>query len=390
MEKMIKEEYKWNCMYNYIIDQWDKMDKTKPFKDQFHDKNLYITEFINEDNHLLLLKYNLYENDIYINPSSIYREARSLVIDLNLNNIVLCPYKKFFNINEIPETNLSLIQEQIKKADLIEISNKLDGSMQNIRWYNNQLIVAGSSALDVNKSIHLQETQKMLTNKHKQLCINNNDYTFIFELISDKDRHIVNYNQNNLYLIGARNVYNGKTLSYKEIIDLGKKYEIDTVNLELLTLDECLSNQNKFKAKDKEGWVIFLRIKDEEYRYKLKCDDYVQIHRLLFNFSPSMVIEMIVENRIDDLLSKVPITYKEVIEKIIKEVFLYVRKKMEKISKYYYSIPLNLNKKEFALFVQNNIEKEYQPYMYAMYNGKEINLLKHVKYEMIIDFLKEN
>ena len=259
---MIKEEYKWNCMYNYIINQWDKMDKAKPFKDQFHDKNLYITEFINENNHLLLLKYNLYENDIYINPSSIYREARSLVIDLNLNNIVLCPYKKFFNINEIPETNLSLIQEQIKKADLIEISNKLDGSMQNIRWYNNQLIVAGSSALDVNKSIHLQETQKMLTDRHKQLCINNNDYTFIFELISDKDRHIVNYNKNNLYLIGARNVYNGKTLTYKEIIDLGKKYEIDTVNLELLTLDECLSNQNKFKAKDKEGWVIFLRIKD--------------------------------------------------------------------------------------------------------------------------------
>lgn len=387
---MIKEEYKWNCMYNYIINLWDKMDKTKPFKDQFHDKNLYITEFINENNHLLLLKYNLYENDIYINPSSIYREARSLVIDLNLNNIVLCPYKKFFNINEIPETNLSLIQEQIKEADLIEISNKLDGSMQNIRWYNNQLIVAGSSALDVNKSIHLQETQKMLTDRHKQLLIDNNDYTFIFELISDKDRHIVNYNQNNLYLIGARNVYNGKTLSYKEIIDLGKKYEIDTVNLELLTLDECLSNQNKFKAKDKEGWVIFLRIKDEEYRYKLKCDDYVQIHRLLFNFSPSMVIEMIVENRIDDLLSKVPFTYKEVIEKIIKEVFLYVRKKMEKISKYYYSIPLNLNKKEFALFVQNNIEKEYQPYMYTMYNGKEINLLKHVKYKMIIDFLKEN
>ena len=56
--------------------------------------------------------------DLFTNPHSIYREGRSLVINLNTEEIVLCPFRKFFNIDEIEETSMSIVQEQMKTAIL--------------------------------------------------------------------------------------------------------------------------------------------------------------------------------------------------------------------------------------------------------------------------------
>ena len=55
-------------------------------------------------------KYSLIKGgktDLYANPDSIYREMRGLVINMETEEIVVAPFRKFFNINEIPETSLN-------------------------------------------------------------------------------------------------------------------------------------------------------------------------------------------------------------------------------------------------------------------------------------------
>ena len=74
-----------------------------------------------------------------------------------MTKIVLCPFAKFFNINELEETSLENIQSRVDNAKTVEISNKLDGSMQSATWYNGQIIMAGSQSIDPNMSWRLQD-----------------------------------------------------------------------------------------------------------------------------------------------------------------------------------------------------------------------------------------
>jgi tRNA splicing ligase len=58
--------------------------------------------------------------------------------------------------------------------------------------------------------------------------IKDNPYlTFIFEYISLKDIHTVNYKeeQQGLYLIGIRDVTNGKQWFYSDVKEMAKRYD---------------------------------------------------------------------------------------------------------------------------------------------------------------------
>lgn len=387
-------DFCWNQFYTYIIEQWQKLDKTKLFKEQFTDKNIIIDELINEYNdHLILCHYNMYEcDDLYNNANSIYREARSIVIDLNTEALVCCPFKKFFNIGELlGETDLNIVQRQIKQASLIEITNKLDGSMQQARWYNNHLIYTGSNSLNPEKSYQLKEGLSLFDDKYLSLCKDNFNYTFIFEAILNDDKHVVDYNnQNSLYLIGARNVYTGECLSYHEILKLGKLYSLPTVELENISFEQCLKEQSSFSAIEKEGWVIYLRIFDNidnnynEYRYKLKCDDYIKLHKIInSNIFSNNIIKAVADKTIDDIFSKLSGTYRIKVKALIDKIKLFVNFKTNLINSYYTSIFINLrkdiinvSKKEFALYVNKYIPKELRSYMFLLYNRKEFDLLK--------------
>ena len=69
----------------------------------------------------------------------IYRTMRSIVINIDTLEVVTYPFDKFFNLDEMEETNINTIREFIKKAKSIEISDKLDGSMACVRYYNNSI-----------------------------------------------------------------------------------------------------------------------------------------------------------------------------------------------------------------------------------------------------------
>ncbi len=90
---------------------------------------------------------------MWTNPGSIYRECRSVVIDVVNEQLVLAPFRKFFNLNEVDENRLENILNKIKSAKSIEITDKLDGSMQNARYYNGDIVISGSRALDRKKFV---------------------------------------------------------------------------------------------------------------------------------------------------------------------------------------------------------------------------------------------
>ena len=74
------------------------------------------------------------------------------------------------------------------------------------------------------------------------------------------------------------------------------------------TFEEILEDVKTIKSDEQEGFVVNI----DGHMIKVKGDDYVQIHRVLSKISSiNLIIESVAENKIDDLISKVPAAYRE-------------------------------------------------------------------------------
>lgn len=334
---------------------------------------------VNQKDEFILIRYGLAEmqEGMWTDPDSIYRECRSVVIDLDKEQLVLTPFRKFFNLNEVEENKLELVADKFKNAKSVEIANKLDGSMQNARWYNDRVFMTGSMALSQEESWRLEEGYEMLTSNYISMLRGNPNLTFIFEYISLKDAHVVLYSSEDigLHLIGIRDVTTGEHHTYSKIKEIANKYKVKVVELEDKSLEQLLYEMETVQSHEKEGWVLNL----DGHFIKLKCDDYVSIHRLLDKVSSvNVIIENIAEDKFDDLISKIPDKYKDRVHNIAKLIFTYVKNTREQIKELYNAAPKE-NRKEFMIWVDQNTPQEIKHYLRNEYLGVEYNLLKKGK-----------
>ena len=319
----IKREYvkRFGAIDVYNFESWIEKLNVKKYNEVFD-----CLQF-NQENEFLLIRYGIAEmqQGMWEDSDSIYRECRSIVIDLKKEQIVIAPFRKFFNLNEVSENDENILLEKIKDAESVEISDKMDGSMQSARWYNDDIFMCGSMAISKDNSWRLADGYDRLTFNQMEMIRENPNLTFIFEYISLKDAHVIIYNEDDegLYLIGVRDITDGREWSYKEIEEISTLYNSPMTKLENeKTLQELINLSNELESTDKEGWVLNI----DGHKVKIKCDDYVKIHRLLDKVSSvNVIIEAIADNKYDDLISKVPKSYRDRVEYVAKQVFEYKR-----------------------------------------------------------------
>lgn len=385
---MIKNEYKWNPVYNLVMKI--KYDYINTFNDDIINLETWIEKLdkkeyndffeclqIRQRDDLILIRYGLAEmqRGMWEDKKSPYRECRSIVIDIKNDNIVSCPFTKFFNLNEVDENNEDIIRKEIEIAKTFEITNKLDGSMQTYTYYNNKIYGFGSMSLSSSDSWRLEDGFSMLTENHKKMIELFEHLTFIFEYISLKDSHVVNYKkeEEGLYLIGVRNKDTGVELDYDCIKYFSDSFKIPIVEIESLTFDELLEQMKVWSSDNKEGWVLNV----DGHRIKMKCDDYCGIHRILDKLaSVNVVIKSIANDTFDDVLSKIPESHKERVVKIANKVFEYKRDMESKIDYWFNNLP-NGNRKDVMIFIDENVPKEVIRYVKNKYLGQDFNLLKN-------------
>lgn len=381
-------KYSWNPIFNLVmeikqdyISSFGRLDTLefeawllKLNKQKYND--IFECLQVNQKDEFILIRYGLAEmqEGMWTDQNSIYRECRSVVIDLKNDELVLTPYRKFFNLNEVDENKLEFVSERLKTARKVEVANKLDGSMQNARWYNNKVFMTGSMAISQEDSWRLEEGYEMLNSDYISMLKENSDSTFIFEYISLKDAHVVLYKNEDqgLHLIGIRNTLTGEQYSYSDVIKLANKYNVRVVDLESKTIEQLLEDMKQYQSHEKEGWVLNI----DGHLIKIKCDDYVNIHRLLDKVSSvNVIIESIAEDKFDDLIAKIPDKYKERVLNISKLIFKYIKDARENIRKYYNLAPKE-TRKEFMVWVESNVPQEIKHYLRNEFLGIEYNLLK--------------
>lgn len=370
------------------LERWvSELNGTEPFNQYKEYEDLLSCLELNQHENMLLIRYGRYSNiydgeveasgeDLWDRYDGFYRECRSIVIDVENDCIILSPFAKFFNINELEETSLENIQRRISNAKTIEFSDKLDGSMQSARWYNNRIIMAGSQAINPDNSWRLQDGYRMINELpgYKEMLMKYPECTFIFEYISLKDAHVVKYTkeQEGLYLIGIRRIDDGEEYNYRTVLEFAKVFNIPTTKIFDKTIEQVMEELDDKSSDEAEGFVINI----DGYKVKLKYNDYVHIHKALSKLSSvNLIIRSIADDKYDDLLAKLPVAYHEQVKKVATIVVNYIDKTEKIISEYYNSAPKN-NKKEFMIYVSENVPREYQGYCRELYFGNNINVIK--------------
>ena len=393
--------YNWNKVFNRVMDIKDEYLKTNKeinynvpedtnilsvLVDNIQDetKRTFYANWLNtlkvtQNNTRILLHYDLIASaeEMWRDINSINIEARSIYIDLDSEDIVLCPMPKFFNIDEIPENKFDIIIDKIKNAKEFEITNKLDGSNQNATYFKGEVVLCGSTACNPKNSWRVVEGYKMLEDNpnYIQMLKDNPNITFIFEFIHPDDVHVVSYDESKkgLYLLCFRENLTGKLHSYKEMKEIANKYNVLSTDIEYYTLEELLNIRDKFKANDKEGWVLNI----DGYRVKFKTEDYLKMHKCFSNKSiTKILIKEIADGTIDDFMAGCIDSIKPIVHEQTLSILDFVKNKENIIYSYFNTYKYISDRKDFANAVKNNVPKDLRKYLFNLYDGKEINVLK--------------
>ena len=371
------------------VERWiEYLNGIEPFNQYKEYEDMFSCLEMNQYDTFVLIRYARYSNvydgeieasgeDFWDRYDGFYRECRSIVIDVKNECLVLTPFQKFFNINELEETSYDNVKDRINKATCIEFTDKLDGSMQSARWYENQIVMAGSQAINPDNSWRLEDGYRMIyeLSGYKKMLQEFPNFTFVFEYISLRDAHVVKYtkDQEGLYLIGIRDVETGKEASYSTICHIANLYGIPTTKIFDKTLEKVMNELNDKSSDEAEGFVINI----DGYKVKLKYNDYVHIHKAISKLSSiNLIIRSIADDKYDDLLAKLPATYHDQVKKVAAIVVDYIDRTEKIIKKYFNEAPKN-NKKEFMIYVSENIPKKYQGYCRELYFGNKINVIKN-------------
>lgn len=306
----------------------------------------------------------------------IYRELRSITIDINKLEVVLYPFNKFFNINELEETSLEEVEKRIKNAKSIEFSDKLDGSMVVGRYWNGRYILSGSKALDPNQSWRLKDSYEMLEKSEgiKHMMHDNPDMTFIFESLTKADAHVVKYNEEDygLHLIGIRDMSDYSMMTYRTILGWASFYNVPTTKVFDKTLDEVMSSLDDKKSNEAEGFVLNV----DGFYVKIKYDDYANMHNILSKLSSiNLIIRAIADGTLDDLYSKTPMAYRGRIDSVVSVVTKYIREIEQRITDFYEKNK-HLDVKDFCILTNTTADKDIRGFIISKYKGKPYNVLK--------------
>jgi len=385
--------------YNKIINDINFENYRNKYKTDINKKkNLFIEciKYVSvmQSSNLLVLKYRP-EVTFYDLWNEFYMETRGVVIDLYEMKLVSAPYRKFFNLNEKPITDIDRVLKLMSKANKVIIKNKEDGSMISCSKYKDDLVVSTPGSLDSDQAIW---SKKFLNEHYPDLVTKMpSDLTFIFEAIYPDNRIVVDYKgKENLILTNIRNNLTGRLLSEELVEQYAKEYNFQIPEKEttgLLELMEKAKDRELYPASEKEGWVFVIKTDEEELLFKLKCDDYCELHKIMsFASSPKIIFNAIKEGNIDDMLSKIPKEFKDIPLKVANIVYNHIYKVEAEVKNILDKIPTSIcyTQKEvetyldFLKFIEEKIVSALNPKLAKNIHTEVIQAIKNRSFNKTI------
>jgi T4 RnlA family RNA ligase len=284
-------------------------------------------------------------------------EIRGICFVFNIDNTLFKRYllmHKFFNINQTEDT----LYDVVKNYKVKNVFNKEDGSLATfIKLPNGKVVGKTKMGFDNDQAIAINEIYS--TNSDIKRVVDyllDNNLIPMFEYVAPDNKIVLNYFDRKLILIKVRN---NNTGNYVELSNLEVSLDgVDVVVKESYILDE-LVNLTK-TLEDKEGWVVEF---DNGLHIKIKTDFYFRLHMLLTDDiqKENKLIEFVLDEKIDDILSQIPLNdifTRNKIENISEIVLREVNHLASRINDSYDEyLKLNISQRDYAISyrIKNNL-----------------------------------
>jgi RNA ligase len=289
-------------------------------------------------------------------------QARGLVLD-DQGKIVARPWRKFFNVNERPETKLEALPSETP-----ELSDKMDGSM--IIVFHDEETGWRAITRGCWENVQTKYANAWLAQNSKVL---HRDNTYMFELIAPWNRLVIPYAKDELILLGIVKTGPGEDASYAQVANYAQNHGLKAVKFETRPLSEISLEDPK--VRDREGFVARY---SNGLRVKLKYRQYMLLHKILTGLSVKGIWETLSTNNEPSFVD-VPDEFMEWFRKQrdgLKKAYSEIEEKAKVV---FAATPTLPSRKDYALAFQKT--PELMPILFLM-------LDKRPYAEMIWDRIK--
>lgn len=219
--------------------------------------------------------------------------SRGLIFFKDTGEIVARPFTKFFNAGQSGT-------EHIDTTGAVEVTNKEDGSM-GISYRAPD----GLFSISTRGSMHSKQAEHataVFRSRYADIWTPDENHSFVFEIIYREGRIVLDYgDMDDLILLGAINKATGRSVDRSDIENFGYPGP-------LVKIYDFPDYQSVFTAeqeRNREGFVV--RFNESDERLKIKFEEYIAIHRLMFDLSPRRVWEMLSKGiNVDEWLAQLP------------------------------------------------------------------------------------
>ena len=262
-------------------------------------------------------------------------EMRGLTFVFNTDGTVYKRFPglhKFFNVNETEMTQA----HDIKDYEVINVSNKLDGSLISfIELPDGEIVAKTKNAFDADQAVRAgriyDDDPVIRAFVREQLS---KGHCVFFEYTSPLNRVVIRYDVSSFSLIKIRDGLTGEYLFNESVPEGLKTAENETFGF--TSLDDLMKTYETLE--DKEGSVITFRKPDGgQLLVKVKTADYFAKHHIMteFIYQENVIVGMILNETIDDMLSLVEdAEIRERINGLVKTVQKKFREEVERARKF--------------------------------------------------------
>lgn len=342
-----------------IIAHWSKDNPSKFSLNyrQFETKN---NDILAKDCRGLILK----RNNIYTNRKNI-----------GLTTILAYPMRRFFNYGD-PECDHLDLSTTI-------FSEKIDGTLIIVYWdpdldkfcIATRSIPDADKELDTNsdltygklfKEVYAKKSGKQFADE--AIYMLDKEYTYCFELVTQWNKNVVHYSEEDIYLLALRNLKDGKEYAIRQVEAWYKVPEVRACNYQdLNSIKKWVDSRS---AHEHEGLVAC----DSKFnRMKIKSAEYFELAKLLDkkSLTTRKLLNMIIEENYcgNDCIYSV-FNDIEIAEDIIAELKEKLDSLLNNIDKEY-QMHYTTDRKKFAVSLADS---KYFDFCMNMYKNKNLNV----------------
>jgi RNA ligase len=293
------------------------------------------------------------------------RDCRGIKFDLETGDVVTKPYHKFFNVNQLPETQSHVIDWSHPHV----ILEKLDGSMvtsfkrpqEAWQWHTKM------GATEVAKPI-----SKAVGETYSQFCeaMREEGLTAIFEWLSRQQRIVIDYPTDQLILTAIRHNVSGEYVLFTKMRDMAAAFGVPVVR----AVPGSAENIQRFLdetagIEDAEGFVIRF---DDGHMCKVKGLWYCHIHNTkdTLRFEKN-VWSLLLNDMMDDARSFMDDKDRRMVEDFSGEFDQRLRAKALSLCAIVQQAKPGHDKKSFAIAVAPTLPKEDRSMAFRIWDGHD-------------------